>query len=100
MAALGLNVHNISRPFDFYQIFDKKIQILGYTENQKHKTFGDVENLDFITYYYNDNDNIIGAVSSGLENNKKLLLLREAMTYEQYIKMEFLKEENFYNKLY
>ncbi len=43
----------------------------------KVTTNGSIKNLDFISYYSSDGY-LVGVLASGVQNNRKLLLLREA----------------------
>lgn len=82
-------------PFSYYNIFDAVMQKVGSTIGcDKVVTVGNIKDLNFITFYISDSS-IKGALACGSENNKRLLLIREALNLNFDLRFDpFSKDVN------
>lgn len=90
IAALNVfeaEVENYKVPFSFYNILGKDLFRLGVTRGTESSCTGNIENLDFICYYHLGNQ-LTGVISAGELNNKKTLLLREALDHNLPIQVK------------
>ena len=99
---MGLDLPLKKPFFSYYNFFGKTFQKVGTTENTEMITIGDIKNLNFINFYI-DNNILIGAVASGIDNNRKLLLIREALKLKTKIfvdENELKNQDEFFQKIF
>lgn len=98
---LETNIENPMIPFAYYSFFDETLFRMGVTKEADSKCFGDLKGQDFICYYYVENV-LLGAISQGLTNNKKTLLLREALKsdFQLSTKTLFEDDKKYINELF
>lgn len=91
---MGLDLPLKKPFFSYYEYFGKNFQKVGVSKNRKFFDLGKINDFEFLRFFV-ENGVFVGAVGVGVENNRRIMLLREALKLKLRI---FVDEEELENE--